>query len=127
MERVAVLIVVVMSGALAFAQAPTPPNSADHVQHQVKFLTTLLSLNAAQQQQPKKIFASSASNETAIHNNLKTTHESLRTAFKNTDSAGIEEAFKHHRPADRATGIRPCKGGCGFLSDPHSGPAKQTL
>jgi Spy/CpxP family protein refolding chaperone len=77
----------------AFAQTPhTPPSPADIAAHQVKRMTTLLSLTSAQQQQATTIYTNAATAEQSIRQSDRATHESLRTAVKNNDAAGIDQA-----------------------------------
>ena len=71
--------------------SPKPPSPAERVQHQVKALTTLLSLTSAQQQQATTIYLSSAKAEQAVHQSEKDVQESLHTAIKNNDTATIDE------------------------------------
>jgi Spy/CpxP family protein refolding chaperone len=71
---------------------PPPPNPAEHAQHHVKMLTTLLSLTAAQQSQATTIFQNAGRAEEPIHQSMKAAHDSLHTAIRNNDSAGIEQA-----------------------------------
>jgi Spy/CpxP family protein refolding chaperone len=75
----------------AFAQTP-PPSPADIAAHQVKRMTTLLSLTSAQQQQATTIYTNAATAEQSIRQSDRATHESLRTAVKNNDAAGIDQA-----------------------------------
>jgi len=76
----------------AFAQTQhTPPSPADIAAHQVKRLTTLLSLTSAQQQQATTIYTNAATAEQAIRAADKGTRENLRTAVKNNDAASIDQ------------------------------------
>jgi Spy/CpxP family protein refolding chaperone len=88
-----ILPVVIMVGALvsAFAQTQTKPSAADMAAHQVKKLTTLLSLTSAQQQQATSIYATAAKSEQTLHESEKQAHDSLRAAVKNNDSATIDQ------------------------------------
>jgi Spy/CpxP family protein refolding chaperone len=76
--------------ALAQSQ-PKPPNPADIAKHQVKTLTTLLSLTSAQQQQALTIYTNSATAQQTVIETDKTTHDSLHAAIKNNDSAAIDQ------------------------------------
>jgi Spy/CpxP family protein refolding chaperone len=74
-------------------QSPSsPPNPTERAQHHVKMMTTLLNLTAAQQQQATTIFLNASRSEDSVHQNMKSAHESLHTAIKNNDSAGMEQA-----------------------------------
>jgi Spy/CpxP family protein refolding chaperone len=66
---------------------PTPSEMATH---QVKRLTTLLSLTSAQQQQATTIFTNAATSEQTLHESEKQSRDSLRTAVKANDSATID-------------------------------------
>jgi Spy/CpxP family protein refolding chaperone len=57
----------------------------------VKFLTTLLSLTATQQQQATTIFTNEATAETTVHDSMKTAHESLQNAVKANDTEAIDQ------------------------------------
>ncbi|MGA2741660.1 MAG: Spy/CpxP family protein refolding chaperone [Bryobacteraceae bacterium] len=75
------------------AQSPAAgPNPANFVQHRVNYLTTLLNLTSAQQQQATAIFTSAATAETSVHSSMKTARQSLNTAVQANDAAGIEQA-----------------------------------
>jgi Spy/CpxP family protein refolding chaperone len=77
----------------AFAQTQhTPPSPADIAAHQVKRMTTLLSLTSAQQQQATTLYTNAATAEQSIRQSDRATHESLRTAVKSNDAAGIDQA-----------------------------------
>lgn len=88
-----IMAVVVMATAL-FAQSAPPEehNPAEHAQHHLKMMTTLLSLTPAQQQQASAIFTNAANSQTGVHQNMKAAHEALDQAIKNNDQAGIEQA-----------------------------------
>ena len=86
-----VLGVVLATGFLIAQGPPGPPDPTMMAQHRVKFLTTILSLSSAQQQQALTIFTNAASSETNWHDNMKAAHEALDTAVKNNDSAGISQ------------------------------------
>jgi Spy/CpxP family protein refolding chaperone len=58
----------------------------------VKYLTTLLSLNSAQQQQASTIYTNSATAEESAHQSMKSVHDNLRAAIKNNDAAAIDQA-----------------------------------
>ncbi len=90
---VTLILTAVLAGTLA-AQAPPapgPPSPADHAQRQVKFLTTMLSLTAAQQQQATTIFTDAATSAAAVHKNMRAARQSLDDAVKSNNSAGIDQ------------------------------------
>lgn len=90
---IAVLVGMVLAAGFLIAQAPPgPPDPATMAQHRLKFLTTILSLTSAQQQQALTIFTNAANSATNWHDSMKTAHEALDTAVKNNDSAGISQA-----------------------------------
>jgi len=73
-----------------FAQASgTTFSPANRVQHRVSFLTTLLTLTPAQQQQATTIFTNAATANTAVYANLKTARQNLWTAVQNDDTSSI--------------------------------------
>jgi Spy/CpxP family protein refolding chaperone len=83
----------VLTAISTFGQGPPQPRSpAQRAQHEVKYLTTLLSLTTAQRQQATTIYTNSATAEEAVHQSLKSAHESLRTAIKNNDATAIDQA-----------------------------------
>jgi Spy/CpxP family protein refolding chaperone len=92
MKKVATFVLALTLGSLAFAQAPTPTSSADQAQRQVKYLTTVLSLTTAQQQQAKTIYVNSATAEQTMHTSMRQAHDTLRIAVKSNDTASIDEA-----------------------------------
>jgi len=71
---------------------PSPPGPEARVHHQLAFLTTVLSLTAAQQQQAATIFTNAAGADGAVHPGLRSAHQELAAAVKSNDSAGIEQA-----------------------------------
>jgi Spy/CpxP family protein refolding chaperone len=88
--RVILLVCAAAISALAQTQ-PKMPSAADMATHQVKRLTTLLSLNSAQQQQAISIYTTAATSEQTLHQSEKQVHDSLRTAVKNNDAATIDQ------------------------------------
>ena len=89
----ALLLGLVLATGFLIAQGPPgPPDPTTMAQHQVKFLTTVLSLTSAQQQQALTIFSNAASSEFGTHDSMKTAHETLAAAVKNNDGAGITQA-----------------------------------
>ena len=83
---------VLATGFLIAQGPPGPPDPATMAQHQIKFLTTVLSLTSAQQQQAQTIFANVANSASGVHENMMTAHETLNAAVKNNDGAGITQA-----------------------------------
>ena len=78
--------------AVLFAQEMPRHNGQDEVQHHVKYLTTVLNLTAAQQQQATTIFTNAANNGQLSRDSMKTAHQALETAIKSNDTAGIDQA-----------------------------------
>jgi len=75
------------------AQSPaTSGNPGNFIQHRVNYLTTLLSLSTAQQQQATTIFTNAASAEASVHSSMSAARQSLQTAVQSNDAAGIEQA-----------------------------------
>ena len=68
------------------------PSPATMVAHRVEYLTTVLSLTSAQQQQATTIFTNATIAESGVHDNLRAARQSLQTAIAGNDSAGIDEA-----------------------------------
>ncbi len=92
MKKLVTLVLATMIAIPLFGQtSPKPPTPAERAQHQVKALTTLLSLTSAQQQQATTIYISAAKAEQAIHQSEKDVQESLHSAIKNNDTATIDE------------------------------------
>jgi len=71
---------------------PQPPDPAKMAQHRVEFLTNMLNLNASQQTQATSIFTAASQQEASNFQNMHTAHQTLETAIKNNDSAGIDQA-----------------------------------
>ena len=86
----AALIALAVASTLLIAQTP-PPSPATMVAHRVDFMTTVLNLTSAQQQQATTIFTNAAAAESGVHESLKTARQSLKTAVTNNDSAGIDQ------------------------------------
>ena len=84
--------VTLATGFLIAQGPPGPPDPATMAQHQVKFLTTVLSLTSTQQQHALTIFTNAANSESGSLDTMKTAHEALNAAVKNNDSAGITQA-----------------------------------
>jgi Spy/CpxP family protein refolding chaperone len=93
MKKVLSVAFAALTAISTFGQGPPqPPSPAQRTQHEVKYLTTLLSLTTAQRQQATAIYTNSATAEEAVHQSLKSAHESLRTAIKNNDATSIDQA-----------------------------------
>jgi Spy/CpxP family protein refolding chaperone len=93
MKKVITVAFAALTAISTFSQGPPqPPSPAQRVQHEVKYLTTLLSLTAAQRQQATAIYTNSATAEESVHQSLRSAHESLRTAIKNNDATSIDQA-----------------------------------
>lgn len=89
----ALLFLALTASVLLLAQMPpTPPDPAIFVQHRVKFLTTVLTLNTSQQQQATTIFSNAATSESGLQSQVKTARQSLNTAVKNNDATSIDQA-----------------------------------
>ena len=92
MKQLMIATLVLAIAIPAFAQsAPQPPSAAERTQRHVKMLTTLLNLTAAQQQQATTIFTAEANSQQNLHENEKSTHDSLRNAIKSNDTAAIDQ------------------------------------
>jgi Spy/CpxP family protein refolding chaperone len=92
MKKLMILTLALATALPMIAQTPdNPPSAAERAQHHVKMLTTLLGLTAAQQQQATTIFTNAENAEQNLHQNERTTHDSLRTAIKNNDAAAIDQ------------------------------------
>lgn len=74
------------------AQTSSSHSPANFVQHRVNYLTTLLGLTTAQQQQATTIFTNAATAEESIRTSMKTAHQGLNTAVQGNDAATIEQA-----------------------------------
>ena len=73
----------------------TPPSgsrAANMVQHRVNYLTTVLSLTAAQQTQVTNILTSAATNRPTMHASMKSAHTNLQNAIHSNDAAAMEQA-----------------------------------
>ncbi len=90
---IALFVTLVCGASPLLAQnPPAPPDPAARAQHRVQYLTTVLNLTAAQQQQATTIFTNAANSGSTLRDSMKTAHQALDTAIKNNDSAGIEQA-----------------------------------
>jgi len=78
--------------ALVAQNAGTSGNPGNFVQRHVKFLTTLLSLPGAQQQQATTIFADAATADASVHSGMSAARQALKSAVQGNDTAAIEQA-----------------------------------
>jgi Spy/CpxP family protein refolding chaperone len=82
----------VLAASLAFAQTSgAMSNPANRVQRRVGFLTNVLGLTSAQQQQATTIYTNAADAEASIQSSLKAARQTLQTAVTNNDTGGIEQ------------------------------------
>ena len=80
----------ILATALAFGQnSAGVPSAANRVQHRIGFLTTILNLTAAQQQQATTIFTNASSADASVRASMKSARQSLTAAIRNNDSATI--------------------------------------
>ena len=86
-----IFVTAIIAASLAFAQSSGQASPTGRVQHRVAFLTKLLDLTSAQQQQATSIFTSAASSVSGIRSNMKSAHQSLETAVQQNNSAAIEQ------------------------------------
>lgn len=63
------------------------PNIAERVDHRVAYLTTVLSLTSAQQEQAKTIFMNAANASSAVFANMKMERQSLSKAVSGNEPA----------------------------------------
>jgi Spy/CpxP family protein refolding chaperone len=86
------VLLVLIAPVLLLAEAPPePPDPATQAQHQVSFLTKLLTLTADQQQQATTIFTTAATAESAVHDKVKVARQSLDAAVKSNETAKIDQ------------------------------------
>jgi len=88
---VKVLAICALASAFVLAQAQHPPDPAQMVQHHVSYLSTVLSLTSAQQQQATNIFTGAQTNQKALHDQMKSAHENLKAAIQKNDTGAIEQ------------------------------------
>jgi Spy/CpxP family protein refolding chaperone len=79
-------------GSSHFQPQSTPPDPATQAQHHIQFLTKLLALTTAQQQQATTIFTNAATASSALHDQMKTAHQSLQAAIIANNSTNIGTA-----------------------------------
>lgn len=90
---IATLLALAFAATVLLAQGPPqPPDPATHAEHQVKRMTTLLSLNAQQQQQATTIFTNAAKSEQSIHQQMRSAHDALKAAVKSNNAGAIDQA-----------------------------------
>ncbi len=76
----------------AAAPAPGGPhNPAAMIEHRVATMTTILTLNSAQQTQIKTILTNEQTAETGFRTSMRAAHTSLKTAVQSNDAASIEQ------------------------------------
>jgi Spy/CpxP family protein refolding chaperone len=89
----AALITLAMASTLLVAQtAPQPPSPTAMAAHHVDYMTTVLNLTSAQQQQATTIFTNAATAASGVHNSLRSARQNLQTAVTSNDGAGIDQA-----------------------------------
>jgi len=87
-----ILLIVAIAGAVATAQnRHQPPDPAAHIQDHVSFMTTMLTLTPAQQQQATTIFTNEVNATKALHDQMKSAHDALNTAIQKNDAAAIDQ------------------------------------
>jgi periplasmic protein CpxP/Spy len=79
----------------AVATTPTAPggvhNPAAMIEHHVNVMTTVLTLNSAQQSQIKTILTNEQTAESGFRTSMRAAHTSLKTAIQSNDAASIEQ------------------------------------
>ena len=91
LSRIALFVAI--AAALAAAQnRHQPPDPAARIQDHVNFMTTMLSLTPAQQQQATTIFTNAANASKSLHDQMKSAHDALQTAIQKNDTAGIDQS-----------------------------------
>jgi Spy/CpxP family protein refolding chaperone len=79
-----------VAGLLAQDSTPhTRPTPEQMITNRVSRLTTLLTLNSAQQTQATTIFTNEQTAMTNLHSSMRAAHTALKTAIENNDTAGI--------------------------------------
>jgi Spy/CpxP family protein refolding chaperone len=79
------------TGTTATGTTHTPPSPATIAQHRVNYLTTVLSLTPAQQQQATTFFTEAATTASSVFPQIKTARQSLATAIKSNDTGQINQ------------------------------------
>jgi Spy/CpxP family protein refolding chaperone len=85
------LFVAIAASIVAAQNRHQAPDPAARIQEHVSFMTTVLSLTPAQQQQATAIFTNAASNAKALHEQMKSAHDALNTAIQKNDTAAIDQ------------------------------------
>lgn len=95
-KRIGVQLLLVLTLGLpalvAQNQMRFAPDPEAMVQRRVQHLTTLLSLNSAQQTQALAIFTKTETSLSSVFEGMKTAHEDLQSAVKKNDVNAIEAA-----------------------------------
>jgi Spy/CpxP family protein refolding chaperone len=91
-KTVIVTLLLTVVCATTFLSTQTSPSPVTIAQHRVSYLTTLLSLGSAQQQQAMTIFTNAATTASGLRTQMKTARQSLATAVKADDTATISQA-----------------------------------
>ncbi|HML16365.1 MAG TPA: Spy/CpxP family protein refolding chaperone [Bryobacteraceae bacterium] len=84
------LLISAFAASSVFAQN-AGPNPANMAQRRVKFLTTLLTLTTAQQQQATTIFTNAATANQTTAASVKTARQSLQTAIQGNDAGSLSQ------------------------------------
>ena len=95
MKKTLGILVFISALGVSALVAQSPATGAHHgnfVQHRVNFLTTLLSLTAAQQQQATTIFTTMATAQASVYSSMTAARQSLQSAVQSNDTAAIEQA-----------------------------------
>jgi len=87
MKTIAATILTLTIAVTGFAQGPggrggTPPTSEQMIERRIQMLTTLLTLDATQQQQAKTIFTNAATASQALREPSRAAHDALQEAVK---------------------------------------------
>ncbi len=93
MKTIAATILTLAMAVTTFAQGPggrggTPPTPEQMIERRIQMLTTLLTLDATQQQQAKTIFTNAATASQALREPSKAAHDALQAAVKGGASDG---------------------------------------
>jgi Spy/CpxP family protein refolding chaperone len=87
------LFVSVISSSLLLAQdATTPTHQGNRMARRVNYLTTVLNLTPAQQQQAAAILTNATATAHSLRSNIHAARENLATAITNNDTATVEQA-----------------------------------
>lgn len=88
-----IFLFAVMASSLAIGQGHRQPaDPSEHIQDHVNFMTTVLSLTPAQQQQATTIFTNEANATKALHDQMKSAHDALSAAIQKNDTASIDSS-----------------------------------